>query len=157
MTITLYSSTADPRKINKLTELTQIEVIQNTKLLYPTTVLHPEFTLEYSAARLGANYCYISEFGRYYFLSEPSLGNGHTITFSCEVDVLTSFKTQIENLDVVCLRSQYDFDEYIADEIPSSVKATTTNYRFGSFSFGYPVNKSQMNYALVLNGLVGDP
>ena len=157
MNITLYKCSADPRRLNKGQYLTSIEIIQDAKPLYPITILNPTFTLEYSAARKEANYCYISDFGRYYFLSEPTLGNGHTITFSGEVDVLMSFRTQIENLDAICLRSQYDFNEYISDDIPSSVKAITTNYRFGNFSFSYPTSKTQMNYALVLNGLVGDP
>lgn len=157
MNITLYKCSADPRRLNKGQMLSTIETINNAKVLYPTTVLRPTFTIEYTAARMAANYCYISDFERYYFLGDPQLGNGNILTFSGEVDVLNSFRTQINNLDVVCLRSSEDWNEYITDNLPSSVKANITNYRFGDFSFSYPTDKITMSYALVLNGLVGDP
>lgn len=157
MNITLYKCSADPRRLNKGQMLTAIETINNAKVLYPTTVLRPSFTIEYSTARMAANYCYITDFGRYYFLSDPELSNGNILRFSGEVDVLHSFRTQIENLDCVCLRSSEDFNEYISDTLPSSVKATITNFRFGDFSFSYPTDKTTMSYALTMNGLVGDP
>ena len=155
MEITLYSSTADPRVLNKSTQLTSIATVQ-AKVYFPFNILAPTFSIKYTTSLTGANYCYIPSLGRYYFLNEPILESGEIISFSSNVDPLMSYRSQISNLDCICLTSQYDYNEYIPHDIPSSAKATITNYRFGNFSFSLPTSDSDVQYVLTLNGLVGE-
>ena len=156
MTITLYKSTADPRVLNKGTQLLTLETV-SAKVYYPLNILAPTFSIKYTSSLITANYCYIQELGRYYFLNEPTLESGTVITFTGNVDVLMTYRTAINNLNCICITSEYDFNKYIPANIPSSSKAEVTNYRFGDFSFVLPTSASaDWQYVLVLNGLVGD-
>lgn len=155
MTITLFKSTADPRVLNKGSQLVTLETV-SAKVYYPLNILAPTFSIKYTALLISANYCYIQELGRYYFLNEPILESGSIITFTGNVDVLMSYRANINNLDCICLKSEYDYNTYIPCDIPSSSQAEITNYRFGDFSFGYPEDEEDLFYTLTLNGLVGD-
>ena len=47
------------------------------------------------------NYCYIAEFGRYYYINNIISVRNSLWRIECSVDVLMSFQTQILNLDVI--------------------------------------------------------
>lgn len=47
------------------------------------------------------NYCYISEFGRYYFINNITSVRNGLWKIDCSVDVLMSYKTSILNLNVI--------------------------------------------------------
>lgn len=155
MQIVLYHNDADPRVVYKGTKLTSIATV-DAEPFYPMNVVAPTFRLKYNSNVTSINYCYVSELGRYYYVKAPTLESGRAMIINCECDVLMSFKTDILNLQSICVRNENNFNEYIQDDIPSSVKATTTNYRFGSFSFSYPQSDEEKNFVMVLNGLVGD-
>ena len=84
--------------------------------------------------------------------------SGKAMILHCESDVLMSFKTDIKNLKCICTRNQYDFNDYIQDEYPSSVKATTTNFIMASSTtpFGLPEDDDSLQFILTMNGLVGE-
>lgn len=156
MEIILYKSSSDPRRIDKTNFLTQLADITDAKIYFPLNILSPEFSIKYNSTVVSANYCYIPELSRYYFLSEPVLDSGKVVNFKGEVDVLMSYSTEILNLDCICERCQTKFNKYIKDDIPSSVKADIINYRFSEFAFYYPASPDDYHYILTLNGLVGE-
>lgn len=156
MLITLYSSSADPRDIYKGTKLTTIATV-DAEPFYPIEVTVPVFRLSYNSSFKSINYCYVPELGRYYFINKIVLESGNAMIISCDCDVLMSFRDDILNLDCVCLRNENDYNPYIQDDIPTSVKATTTNYIMAtSTPFVLPEDDNVYCYVLNLNGLVGD-
>lgn len=156
MEIVLYSSTADPRDLYKGTKLTAIATVQ-AEPFYPIEVTVPIFRLSYNQNFKSINYCYVPELGRYYFINKIVLESGSAMIIHCDCDVLMSFRDDILNLDCVCLRNENDFNPYIQDDIPTSVKATTTNYIMAtSTPFILPEDDNVYCYVLNLNGLVGD-
>ena len=66
-----------------------------------------------------ANYAYIPEFERYYFINDiVSVANGlWMISMSC--DVLYSFKDEILDLKPFVTRNEYSFDSYVKDDLIS--------------------------------------
>ena len=116
MKIYLKTINADARTINKWTwnndgtEKT-VFLTDNTNLLYPT------LCLDYDAGVLtsGANYVYIPDFGRYYFISGMQCDNGKRIYINCSIDVLNTYKTGILNAPVNVLRSQSAGIGFFAD------------------------------------------
>lgn len=158
MQITLYNCTADPRVVNKLTQLTAIETV-NAKIVYPIQITTPVFRLKTINNYTQINYCYVPELNRYYFVDNITLESGSAIILSCSCDVLMSFRQEILALECICLRTSDNtkYNKYITDDIPSSVKATTYNYELLDTSpFEMPSETNGMYYALTLNGLVGD-
>lgn len=96
------SISSDRRVLNKVT--TTIKTITAT----PTgeiNILHPTLILEYDGAILNANYCYIPNFNRYYYLS-ITLDKGKRMILNCSVDVLKTYATQIKNRQGTILRSE---------------------------------------------------
>lgn len=159
MTITLYENTADPRVVNKLTSLTTIATV-DAKPFFPLDILTPNFRLQYHSTFNRINYCHIPLLGRYYFITNTRLESGDAMIISCESDVLMSYRNEILNLDCVCLRTSDNakYNKYIEDNIPSSVKATITNYTMiaDSTPFEIPDSSNGIYYVLNTNGLVGD-
>lgn len=155
MQVTLYNNLADPRTVNKLNKMTAIDTVE-AEPFYPLQISTPVFRLKYNNNIKGINYAYVPELARYYFVGDSTLESGNTMIIPCECDVLMSFRSDIVNLKCVCLRNQHKFNEYITDDLPSSVKATTTNYvMFSDTPFFVPQNDSTFCYILTLNGLVG--
>ena len=54
-----------------------------------------------SSDRPNANYAYINEFNRFYFISEITAYRSNSFILKLKVDVLESYKEQIKNLKVV--------------------------------------------------------
>lgn len=48
----------------------------------------PQIITEYDANIVNANYCYIADFGRYYFISPHELLSGGRVAFNCKTDLL---------------------------------------------------------------------
>lgn len=102
MTVNVMSISADRRVLNKAT--TTIKTITAT----PTgeiNILYPKLILEYDSTILNANYCYIPDLNRYYYLS-ITLDKGKRMILNCSVDVLKTYATQIKNRQGTILRSE---------------------------------------------------
>lgn len=117
MTITLYTTDSDPRQLDK--QLSVIASDLTIKPLQTFSILTPVITLNYALAYLNANYAYISELDRYYFISSIDLELGKRITFSCTVDVLMSYKDSIKNCPATIVRSEaYPPGAVVDDKLP---------------------------------------
>lgn len=64
---------------------------QDTDILNPKLLIYSNSSLEIM------NYCYISEFSRYYFIEKIDPVRKNLYRISCKVDVLESYKIQILN------------------------------------------------------------
>lgn len=107
LSITLYTSTADPKEVDKSSKLTQIGSSAITAT--PTEsidMLNPQVILNYNASYLGANYAYIPAFGRYYYIDGVDVQPGQIITLSMSVDPLMSFRNSIANCMACVTRSE---------------------------------------------------
>lgn len=107
LTITLYTSTADPKEVDKTSKLTQVGSASITAT--PTNdidILNPVVLLNYNSSYLGANYAYISEFGRYYYINDEAVKPGQSITLTMSVDPLMSFKSSILGCKACVTRSE---------------------------------------------------
>lgn len=97
---------------------TQVSVV----LKSPSSIINPRFELN---QYLDVNYCYVAEFNRYYFINEIRYENPLWI-YSCNVDVLASFKTEIGASTKYVLRSASNYDLTIRDNLYPN-KADFTN------------------------------
>lgn len=93
MTITLYVNNDDDRKLNK--NLAGGLTIANANVYGDCSVMYPMLKLAYFTNISNYNYCYISEFGRYYYINDVVLMPGQIAIIKCSVDVLMSFKSEI--------------------------------------------------------------
>lgn len=117
MTIDTYINYSDNNKLNKNIQAVEsgVQVIlkENTNLINPVLKLSMRY---YGTPSKPAyfNYCYISEFGRYYFVKNRTYSQEH-LEISLEVDPLYSWLSYIEDLELIANRSSSRFDLYLPD------------------------------------------
>lgn len=103
MEIKIYKTNDDNRVINKTLELLKTK---NVILKDNVNISSPMFILKYEKSLFeNMNYCYISEYKRYYYIiNKECLDSGHySITLSC--DVLMSFKDSFINTSMLINRT----------------------------------------------------
>lgn len=96
MDIVLYVNSSEKQAINKT--ISSSETLTGA-LRDESSVINPSFLIQHLNPT-GYNYCYISEFVRYYFITDIVSVRTNLWRINCTVDVLMSFKTQILNLNV---------------------------------------------------------
>lgn len=101
-------------------------------LLESTNLMNPTFKLSIGSNPIAYNYAYVSDFNRYYFVTDITSDNNFWYV-SCKCDTLASFKTEVLAGSHYVLRSASDYDEYIGDSAytakvkQTGVKQTFTN------------------------------
>lgn len=104
MTVTLYQTSDDRRVVTKtLTAIaSNVTIVPKEQL----DILTPRIRLAWNTSYLAANYMYISDLGRYYFISDMLLNTGHNIDIIGNVDVLMTYDAQIRALNATIIRSE---------------------------------------------------
>lgn len=120
-----------------------IEIIESTDILYPDIrILTDPLTL----SPADFNYVYISAFSRYYYIRNWTY-HARGWTCSCSVDYLGSWKTAIGAQSLYVLRSAYESDSDVVDNLypvktSSTISITSltapyvTDVHFGCFVIG---------------------
>lgn len=68
---------------------------------------------------LAANYAYIPEFNRYYFINDIISIRRNIWQLIMNVDVLMSYKDELLKLDAFIVRNEFDFNKYVKDDMVS--------------------------------------
>lgn len=111
MTATLYTNTSDNKYLTKsISSLGAVSI----QLKEDTDLIKPVIILENSAAVQGANYIYIDDFGRYYYIVEKTFSH-QRMELKLRVDVLMSFASGIKACDCVAARSASKYNMYLDD------------------------------------------
>ena len=124
MNIVLYVNSSEKQALNKT--LSSALTLTGT-LRGESSIISPTFNIEVTNPS-GYNYCYISEFGRYYFIKNITSVRNGIWRIDCEVDVLMSFKAQILNLDVIVSDSTNEGSEpYFTGNVWQTTVKTKTD------------------------------
>ena len=84
-------------------------------LLYNQSISKPKIIIAGDVREY--NYCYIGVFGRFYYISDIEVNENNLQTVSLTVDVLQSFKTQIENNNALIERQRTKTNKYFNDSM----------------------------------------
>lgn len=110
--IKLYKYNSPNNYINK--DLTEVGSYSGT-LKAETSILDPEITIESTANLSQANYMYIAEFHRYYYIKKIDSVSNKLWKFSCHVDVLMTYKPKILDHSAIIARQEKLWNMYIND------------------------------------------
>lgn len=115
MKIYLYKNYSDAQNISKNIEL--VDQLTGT-LRGNCSILNPVFHIEADPNFVPAfvNYCYIPEFGRYYFIREVRYIRNKLLEISCHVDVLYTYKEQILSTSAWIARQENEYNLYLDDD-----------------------------------------
>ena len=125
MKITFYNNQSDRIVLNK--NITKIGSTHNVKYKDDTDTLNPNFYVAIdNFPNTMCNYIYIHQpsgivqdiekmVNRYYFVNDVTFSQGYAI-LHCEVDVLMSFKDEIENIKCIVGRNSKNWNMYLNDD-----------------------------------------
>lgn len=141
MDIAFYEVTAPNNAMDKLTTASLVQSYSG-----PATIdvsdLNPTLVLENGGggALRTANYAYITDFGRAYFIEEQIATTAENIfAYKLRMDPLQSFSASILDLEVVVERQTENYDMYLPDNrIPVDCRKAISYRKFGSSPFGIP-------------------
>lgn len=130
MKVYIYKTENEKNKLNKTLELVKeldVKLLNNTEILKPfievTNIPLEELTK--------ANYMYIPDLNRYYFIDNMELMTSGLVYISGSVDVLMSYLDSILNIRGTVKRSESLKNGYIIDENYKSVSySQITTKRF---------------------------
>ena len=113
MELRLYKTLDGDNVINKtltLIHTMNIKMKDNASVTNPIIILSKVDNVNY----FECNYCFLSEFNRYYFIREMEVLNNNNYRFILECDVLETFKVDILNSKAVYKRKvkQGDYLEF---------------------------------------------
>ena len=130
--IKLYTNNSEENRVDK--ELTDITTLTGT-LRAQSSIIDPVIIAELETVPKQANYMYIAEFGRYYFIKNIVCVRTGVYEITAHVDVLTSFADQLRECRGIIRRSENDWNTYLNDgvfktyQIPQTVcKYFTTGF-----------------------------
>ena len=102
-TISLFKTASENNRVVKvLTDEKQL----SGELRNQTSVLNPTIRIESADNISGYNYCYISEFGRYYYITDIVSVRTNCWVVSLRCDVLMSYKNEIQSMNVILNNTQ---------------------------------------------------
>ena len=132
MNVIFYNNTSNPHVMNKT--IAQIGSF-SCNVKEPNDVEKPEIYLAHDDSIDHANYCYIADFGRYYYCKAlPQLGQ--TMRFTCESDPLMSFRSGILASPAVISRNPWHFDLYVPDpKLPIEARSAGAILKFSGSHF----------------------
>ena len=151
MTLTLYTTSDDVRKLNKT-----VNKIKDVESIFPTgniNVYSPSFVIDYDSTVIPCNYLYCDTTGLYYFVSSPVLIDGRRMELNCKCDYLMSFATEILNCNATVVRRESFAGEtggtYIEDtKLPIEPKRV----KMDGERLSLVPNTNHGNYFLAING-----
>lgn len=146
MNIILYNVTDDNRKINKT--LGAGLTVQNVKPLQPCSVINPTLKLTHNAQYMTYNYCYIQDFGGYYYINSKTFDNGFMM-LGLTKDVLMSYKNDILSSSARVVRCAGG-DPFLPDNMATQRDGVTvvSKHLGNAFTSGntYIMIKGAINY-----------
>lgn len=113
MTIELYVNNSEAIVVDK--NITPLRTVSGT-LRTPSSILSPVILIDGDVEIAKANYLWISEFERFYFVGDiVSTVNG-LWELSCHVDVLSTYKNKLRTLSAILARQENVYNLYLEDD-----------------------------------------
>lgn len=118
MVVTTFINKSQSNVIEK--NLEQLQTFE-VSLIHEFNILTPVLIFTKSNYNFNANYIYISQYNRYYFINDITTSSGNRVQINCSIDVLKTYAEQIKNCPCVVLRSEsIGINQITDDKLPIS-------------------------------------
>lgn len=146
MTIKIYKNLSDNNILDK--NITQLGNDLTGTLREDCSVIDPVITIEdYTNFNIKqANYAYITEFGRYYYINNIICRNNGMFELHMHVDVLKTYAGGIRSNSAVIARQENLYNLYLADGVFKTY--ANPHYEIRKFPSGF----NGFHYVLAVSG-----
>lgn len=139
-----YNNSAEPNRVDKTSYLQSLFTLEGT-LRESCNIINPSILIEREEF-INANYCYIPNFNRYYFIDKITSVRNNLWRIDLSVDVLMTYKDKIKELECFIERQEKDNDLMLKDElIPVDVVPLIENESF-KYNIDKRFYKQTINY-----------
>lgn len=132
MTVTLYQ-TADEN--NVVTKNLTGGLPFSGALRDESSVINPGVRIATTTNISGYNYCYIPDFGRYYYITDITAVRNGVWDVKLRCDALMSYRTQIRGLTAVVERQETAYNAYLND--PEFILLNKKRIQTKEFPYGF--------------------
>ena len=150
MQLTYYNNTTDKRYlVKKITQLSKAGHSNpvTVHLIDDTNIVHPTFKMADVDLYMTANYCYVDDLHRYYYIDKITTSKGWSY-LECTEDVLMTYAHDIGNLDTIVDRNEIDYNLYQVDN-----EMMVNNYTsFQRIEFAKGFEKEKQNFIMCVIG-----
>lgn len=116
MVVTTFINKSQSNVIEK--NLEQLQTFE-ISLIHEFNILTPVLIFTKSNFNFNANYIYIPQYNRYYFINDITTSSGNRVQINCSIDVLKTYAEQIKNCPCVVLRSEsVGINQITDDKLP---------------------------------------
>lgn len=119
MKIIFYKSTAEQNRVYKIPYLTEYFSCEG-ELKEGTSITNPSILIDFAYGEhqeiFSCNYAYIPLFNRYYFITDITSIYTNLYQIVMKVDVLNTYRNQINNLSGIIRRNEFTFNPDLIDE-----------------------------------------
>lgn len=112
-TAILYLNSSDERVLNK--NLTEKLTLSNFKYKDDTNIIKPSIIVAYDSRIFESNYVYLSDFKRYYYITNKTVSQQRVI-IDLEIDVRKTYENYLLNCDVIVSRQENKYNTYLSDD-----------------------------------------
>lgn len=136
MKLYLYQCLCENNRLDKRSYLTQLFELDGT-LREECSLITPVIQVQLIelAKIVKANYAYIPDFGRYYYIDDIVGERTGIVSLYMRSDPLMSFREGILDLNVICRRNEYNYDVNLSDDVVMvEEKIQTSNFSFSRVS-----------------------
>lgn len=152
MFMDLYKTADDRRRIGK--SLTDGFGINDIEIKRDTNILNPSIIIKYFSGIMTYNYCFISIFNRYYYITNINVLSGGRVELVCEVDVLNTYATNIKAISAILVCGSVGAPTMIIDNrLPIKQTKNVKTYEFSGGDFNIDIaTKLSNNFVLNIMG-----
>lgn len=144
-----YNCSSDNAVVHKNKTLIATATCQLTERC---SLKDPVLLIDMNTSLFSANYCYIADFGRYYYLEPAEIVNGNQMQVTGHCDVLCSFWNDFKNSQCIAGRSSSNYDDYMEDSMVVIKETYRTEARRLSGEFT-PTAAGANHYVLTIGGM----
>ena len=145
MEVRLYTNTAPAQRANKSSYLTLLATVTGVNVYGDFDLQQPQLQMDANSNSLTANYCYIVELGRYYYIQKHVGRTATHVTLQLDLDRRYTYLNTVKNSDVVATRCNM-YNKNIPDSMAMSIPQEKVTYRKLSSAL------TGENYILVVGG-----
>ena len=143
-----YHTSDDSRTISK-TLTNQLDY--TCQLLDSAEMVTPTLRVRCTSETFNANYCYISFFDRYYFITGQTVETANTILIHCRLDVLYTYRNALLSSKFLVTRNENIGSTYIPDNmlpLKGNKEMKVIEFTGGDFNLD---SATENSYNFVLN------
>lgn len=150
--IELYHNTAEPNRVDKTSYLTLVQTLAGA-LREECSIINPSIIIKVSSLPT-FNYVYISEFGRFYYVTGITSVRTGLWRIDLKCDVLMTYKSGITGLSAVIARQENSYNPDLIDsELPVEKEENITVEEISSTALSTELTGASVyNYVLTVIG-----